>query len=386
VSALRAAGGGSRKARNLGLAALAGFLLLGGAFTAWYVVFVPLGRDILDNDLTLVYIGARIGLEHGWGHIYSLDLQHQLFTLLRPRAPFNDGERFVSPPPAAWLLLPALPLGAAGAVYAWLVVSIAALVAGWWLAAPGTGWRHAVWLIAALAWYPVQYSLSLAQSDLVLLLAVTACWKLGERGRPYAAGVVLGASVLKPQLLLAVPAVLLVAGRWRIAAAWAVTAGALAIVSLAMIGQQGLGDYRSLLDEAQGVTNNRYFTLAFIVGPGALSYVAEAAVLLIGLAGSYLNRKAGLGRLIAIGVVTSALGAGYWHLQDYAILLAAAWLFWRDDPRPGPLRWWPAAVAAAGELAWPLSPLPILLALAVWLAILVLPTPPPRPAGVTAVA
>jgi hypothetical protein len=339
------------------------------------VIVVPLQRDILDNDLTLVYIGARIGLEHGWTHIYSLDLQHQLFAQLRPGAAFNDGERFLSPPPAAGVLVPLTVFGAAGATYAWLVGSVLALVAAWWIAAPGTGSMRILWLIAAFAWYPVQYSLSLAQSDVIILLAAVASWKLADKGKPYLAGAVLAVSVLKPQLTLALPIVLLAAGRWRIAAAWAVTAGILATVSLIVIGEQGLGDYRSLLNEAQHVTNNRYFTPAYILGPGALSYVAQAAVLLLGLAGAYLNRGSGLARLFALGLMTTALGATYWHLQDYSILLGAAWLFWRDEP-PAWQRWWLLVVAVGAELAWPLRPLPILIGLAVWLVCLALPQRP----------
>jgi hypothetical protein len=166
--------------------------------------------------------------------------------------------------------------------------------------------------------------------------------------------------------------VLLAAGRWRIAAAWAATAAILAGISLVAIGGQGLGDYRSLLSEAQQVTNNRYFTLAYVLGPGAASYVAQAVITVIGLVGAYLNRGAGLARLIALGVVTTALGATYWHLQDFAILVVAGWLFWRDNP-PAWQRLWLAVVVLAGELAWPLSPLPMLIALAVWFAFLVAP-------------
>ena len=333
---------------------------------------VPLQKDILDNDLTLVYIGARIGLEHGWSHIYALDLQHQLFGHLRPSAAFNDGERFLSPPPVAWLLVPLTVLGAAGTVYVWLAASLVALVAAWRIAAPGDGRTRALWLIFALAWYPVQYSISLAQPDAIVLLAALACWKLAEKGRPYLAGVVLGASVLKPQLVLALPLVLLVAGRWRIAGAWAVTMAVLAVVSLVVIGQQGLSDYRSLLAEAQHVTNNRYFTPAFVLGPGPLSYVAQAMVVVIGLTGAYLNRRSGLARLFALGLVTTALSATYWHLQDYAMLLGAIWLVWRD-PAPAWQRWWLLVVVVGGELAWPLTPLPILAGLAVWLVCLALP-------------
>ena len=344
------------------------------------VIAVPLQKDILDNDLTLVYIGARIGLEHGWNHIYSLDLQHQLFTQLRPVAVFNDGERFLSPPPAAWLLVPLMFFGAAGVTYAWLLASVLALVAAWWIAAPGTRSERILWLIFAFAWYPVQYSLSLAQSDVIILLAAVSSWKLADRGRPYVAGAVLAVSVLKPQLTLALPIVLLAAGRWRITAAWAVTGGILAVVSVVMIGQQGLSDYRSLLTEAQHVTNNRYFTPAYVLGPGLLSNVAQAVVIVIGLAGAYLNRHSSLARLFALGIVTTTLGATYWHLQDYAILLGAAWLFWRDAP-PNWQRWWLLVVAVGAELAWPLRPLPILIGLAVWLVCLALPQRPRSQGG-----
>lgn len=349
--------------------------MLGGAFTAWFVIFVPLHKEVLDNDLTLVYIGARIGLEQGWSHIYSLDLQHHLFTQLRPAAPFNDGERFLSPPPFAWLVVPLTALGPAGATCVWLALSVASLVAAWWIASPGSGWMRALWLVAALAWYPVQYSLSLAQPALVVLLAVIVCWKLAELGRPYLAGVVLGLSVLKPQLVLVLPLVLLAAGRWKIAAAWAATAGIAALVSMIVIGQQGVGDYRALLAEAQNVTNNRYFTPAFVLGPGFLSYAAQGVVVAAGVAGGLLNRRASLARLFALGLVATALGATYWHLQDYAIMAGAVLLFWRTGA-PSWQRWWLLVVAAGGELAWPLTPLPILVGLAVWLLFLAMPERP----------
>lgn len=307
-----------------------------------------------------------------------------MFTQLRPRAPFNDGERFISPPPSAWVLVPLTILGAAAVVYAWLAASLAALVTAWWIAAPGSGRARLLWLIAVLAWYPVQYSLSLAQPDAIVLLAAVACWMLADRGKPYLAGVVLGVSVLKPQLTLVLPLVLLTAGRWRITAAWAVTVGALAAVSALVIGGQGISDYRALLSEAQHVVNNRYFTPAYVFGPGPLSYVVQAIFVLAGLAGAYLNRRSSLARLFAIGLLCSALGATYWHLQDYTIVAGAAWLFWRD-PAPEWQRWWLVIVAIGGELAWPLTPLPILVGLAVWLVFISLPPRPAIPTSATLV-
>ncbi len=336
------------------------------------MVFVPLHKEILDNDLTLVYIGARIGVQDGWGHIYSLGLQHQLFTELRPSAAFNDGERFLSPPPFAWLIAPLTPLGPAGVTYVWLILSVASVVAAWWMAAPASGWMRGLWLVAAFAWYPVQYSLSLAQPTAVVLLAVVVCWALAERSHPYLAGLALGLSVLKPQLVIAVPVVLLAAGSWKIAAAWAATVGVAALVSVIVIGHQGVDDYRVLLAEAQNVTNNRYFTSAFLLGTGPATYAWQGVVLVTAVAGAFLNRTAGLERLFALGLVATAIGATYWHLQDYAILAGAAWLFWRTNP-PIWQRWWLLVVAIGGELAWPLTPMPILVGLTGWLVFLALP-------------
>jgi len=223
-----------------------------------------------------------------------------------------------------------------------------------------------------LAWYPVLYSLSLAQPDLLLVMLMAAGWRLAEANRPYLAGIVLGLSVIKPQLTIVLPLLLLVSGRWRIATAWVVTAAALAAISLAVIGGQGLSDYRSLLNEAQGVTNNRYFTLAYVLGPGAASYIAQGVVIAIAVAGAYLNRRSTNARVFALGILATTIGATYWHLQDFTILVLAAWLFWRDHP-PAWQRWWLLVVVLGGELAWPLSPLPVLIGVSVWFAFTVAP-------------
>jgi hypothetical protein len=289
--------------------------------------------------------------------------------------PFGDGERFLSPPPVAWLIAPLTLVGPAASFFVWLALSLAALVVAWRLGAPGTRPTRYLWLLGAIAWYPVLYSLSLGQPAMLVLLVVIACWRLAEAGRPYLAGAVLGLSVLKPQLTIAVPFVMLLSGRWRITAGWAATSGVLAIASLLVIGTQGVSDYRSLLAEAQTVVNNRFFTWAYVVGPGPVSYAIQVVVIALGLAAAYANRRASLARLIALGLLVSCVSATYWHLQDFAILVAAAWLFIRDDPPP----WqqvWLVVVAITGELAWPLGPLPVLVSLAVWFAMVAIPRRP----------
>lgn len=352
--------------------ALAWFFLIAIAFTAWFVVVVPLRADFLDNDLTLVFMAARIGLEHGWSHIYSLPLQQQVFAELRPGATWHSGRWSTSPPPYPWLLVPMVPLGPVAAVATWIAIELISLVAAWWIAAPGTGWTRALWLLGALAWYPVLYALSLVQPDFVVILLVAAAWKLTEKRRPFLAGAVLGLSVIKPQLTLLLPLVLLTSGRWRVAAGWAAVAGTLAIVSLIAIGADGFADYRSLLSQVQLIPNSRYFTPAYVLGPGPLGYAFTALAVVVAAVGGYVNRHGSHARVFALGLVATTIGATYWHLQDFSMLVPAAWLFWHDRP-PAWQRAWLLVIVVGAEFAWGLTPLPVLIGVAVWWALLVAP-------------
>jgi hypothetical protein len=95
-------------------------------------------------------------------------------------------------------------------------------------------------------------------------------------------------------------------------------------------------------------------------------------VLIVAAVAAYAQRRAPSDRVFALALVASALGATYWHLQDFTVLVGAAWLFWRTDP-PAWQRAWLVVVALTIELAWPLTPLPLLIAVAVWFACLCVP-------------
>jgi len=360
------------------------FLLIAIGFTGWLAVLQPLRADILDNDLMHIYISATIGRQHGWNHMYSLALQQDLFSMLRPHAVFNDGAWNDAPPPYVWLIAPLTVFSPATAVAVWLAISLLALAACWWIAAPGEGTTRALWLLGALAWYPLLYGLGLVQSDLVMALIIAAAWRLSVSGRQYLAGVVLGLSVIKPQLVLVLPLVLLAAGRWRIVLPWVAVGAIFVLLSIAVLGTDGLSDYRGTLAHQSQMANNRYFTLAYLLGSGPLGYLGPAIVAIVGGVGAYLNRHASYARLFALGIVASMLAATYWHLQDFTILVLAAWLFWRDQP-PAWQRAWLLVVVVGGEFAWGITPLPVLIGLAGWFAFMVAPpTAVPKPAPASA--
>ena len=104
------------------------------------------------EDYRLHAVAAQIGLTYGWSHIYDIALQKLASAGI---GPIDSMHLFVSPPPAAWMvvplawlpipvgylvwsaLIPAQGLDRAKAIAEWLVwipFGSAAIVALWWLA------------------------------------------------------------------------------------------------------------------------------------------------------------------------------------------------------------------------------------------------------------
>ena len=372
--------------RNLLQVGVAYALVATTAITGYWI-FKPVFADPLDEDTLFVVMGARIGLEHGWNHLYDLALQRQYYAMMAPELPFTELARYLHPPPLALLAIPLTLIPLAAAFWVGFGAQLMSLVASWWIAAPGRGLEPArtLYLLGALAWYPVLYQLRTGQPVLLIALALVLSWRLAESNRPWLAGIVLAFCTMKPQLTLWVAPCLLLAGHWRIAVAWTGTAGVLAVGSLALIGWTGLHDYIALLNFARDITFNRFFTLAYVFVTVPASTAAELVVAAFGLFAAYRMRRAPLARIFALGVVTSMLAIPYDHLHDFAILVPAAFLFLRTDP-PSWQRAWLVVVWLTFEFAWPLHPLPMLIAQAGWLLMLAFPLvsrrPASRPAGV----
>jgi hypothetical protein len=204
-----------------------------------------------------------------------------------------------------------------------------------------------------------------------VVFAVAACWRLAESGRPWIAGVVLAIGVVKPQVALLVGPCLLVGGYWRVGAAWVAAAGGLALASIALLGPGGVQDYLSLLNVARHIVYNRYMTLADIVPDPAVTFAQVGAVILT-LVAAYRMRGAPLARVMALGIVGSMVSIPYDHLHDFVVLVPAALLFLRTEP-PLWRRAWLLVIWMSLELVWAITPVPLLLAQLVWMAMIALP-------------
>jgi hypothetical protein len=316
--------------------------------------------DNFHNDLTFYYAAARIGVTHGWPSIYDLRLQQEALQALGSRIQIAELARYISPPPLAWVVLPLtlLPFRAAYAV--WSALLLLALVATWYLVAPGKGRPRLIHLAAALAWLPVIYGLQLGQPEVFVTLGVAGCYTLLRAGRPVLAGVALGALVLKPQLAFLVPAALLVSGRYRAFGASVLAIGLLALAAVLLVGPGGVSAYEQLLSFAAAVPVSRELTIAPLIGNLAAARVVQAAIAIWSLALVYRFRRRGHEWLFVPALVGGIAASPYLHLDDLAMVGLAAWLYLRTSPTP---RWsWvfllALVVAAEGIPIW--GPVPVI--------------------------
>ena len=346
----------SRRIRNLGVAAGAAAATLFAGFDLYQWAAAYRG-DRFHNDFTFYLAAARIGLAHGWPRIYDLGLQQAELDALGSRIQIAELARYISPPPVAWSAVPFTVLPYDAAYWAWSALLVGALVATWWLAAPGAGRARAILLLAAVGWLPVIYGLQLGQPGLFVALGVAGSYALLRSNRPFLAGLALSAAVLKPQLAFLVPLALLAARRDRAFAGAAAGLGALAAASALALGVDGVSAYAARLNFAAGVPVNRELTLAYVLGDAtrpAQVFIAALTMLV-----AYRLRNGGPEWVYVCALVGGMLATPYVHLDDLAMLGVAAWLALRAAV---PAWTWAFVLAGAlvveGEPIW--GPVPVL--------------------------
>jgi hypothetical protein len=334
--------GGAQYRRNLAIAAGAVAAILFAAFDL-YQWAQAYASDNFHNDLTFYYAAAKIGLSHGWQSIYDLRLQQEALDALGSRIQIAELARYISPPPVAWLAVPLTLLPFQAAYFVWSALLLGALGWTWYLTAPGTGRLRLVYLAAAVGWLPVIYGLQLGQPGLFVALGVAGCYALLRSGRPFWAGLALGALVLKPQLAFLVPPALLVGGRYRAFWGSVVAIGVLALIAAVVVGPSGIATYQERLTFAAGVPVNRELTIAGLIGNVSVARVIQILLAIWSLVLVYRLRGRGHEWIFIPVLVGGLVASPYLHLDDLVMLGLAGWLYLRTSPRPG---WsWIAVIA-----------------------------------------
>src|SRR5207245_2633342 len=155
--------------------------------------------------------------------------------------------------------------------------------------------------------------------------------RLARERNDIAAGLALSLVYLKPNTALLIPFALLVAGRYRAFAAWALAGTVLALAALLSMGPDGVAAYiaqlRGQLPEgASNLTVEGAFGVSGTVATALRVIIAVAT-----LATAHRFRRSP-GLAIAAGAVGSLLVVPYLHGSDLCLFGAAAWIVWEERP------------------------------------------------------
>jgi hypothetical protein len=334
---------------------------IGAALLLTYVV-LWLGVSRLDvgrSDFTSVYAGATL-LRQGHGaQLYDESLQAPLHASLLAPGDHEGNLPFVNPPGAALLALPVTALDLPAAYRVWSLLQLVLIGLGVAAAVRAAPWpsrtprevRVAAWAVAT-AGAGAASTLLLGQWDGLLALGVGMAYWSWRRDRAVAAGAWLAAVavIAKPHLFFGVAAFLLLRRDRRALLGAGGAALAVAAVSLALVGPQGVADFARIslggtgrwpLAELLGFSGLFGSWLGSTAAAQALAAVCSAgAVAACGVLGARsrdpLKFETALAGTIALSLVASP------HLLGHDLVLlapAAAWMLARAASLDGGRRW-----------------------------------------------
>jgi alpha-1,2-mannosyltransferase len=360
---------GARRRLWAALGLLVGLILVVWDLLVPAATFFP--EYAVRNDLRLAFAAAMVGLQNGYSHLY--DLAAQQAAIGRLGAGFNP-QPFISPPPLAWLVTPLLAIPFPAALAVWTTLLVVALVWTWFLLAPPEPLTKAAHLVLWLGLFPVAFGVIVGQPGAWVAAAVATSWWLMRREHPVWAGLALSLLVLKPQLAILVPACLLVSGHARTFGAWMVATLLIGLISLALLGPDGVARYRDVLAQTQTAAWDitRRYSISGPLGLSPLLNVTQVVVAATALFAAWRRGHGGPELPMVAGIVGSLLVTPYLAFQDFLMLVVAAWLLLRTRPAP-----WQVGLLVVGyallELALVVLAVPILLAEALLLLSLLWP-------------
>ena len=245
-----------------------------------FVLFPLLpNEDVINSDWPAFATGARLIVSDP-GRLYDLDVQQQVERdVTGGRVLVSPGIHGILPFLApAWVALLAVPfelLGTEIGGRVWIIFGLACLGAGLYLA---TRPRPPAAVLPAFASVPTALLMLNAQLDGIVALGIGAA--LALRSRPYLAGVALGLTLVKPQLVLPLGVAAIAMRQWKVLAGWAAT-GALLLGATLLLNPRWVGDWlgqvRTTVAQVSREVDFAHF--GTLLPPGAQSYAIVALVL-----------------------------------------------------------------------------------------------------------
>ena len=189
--------------------------------------------DVINSDWPAFATGARLIVSNP-GHLYDLEAQQRAESeVTGGRVLVTAGIQGILPFLApAWVALLVVPFDALGTDLGgrlWILAGLICLAVGLYLA---TRPRPPNAILPAFAGVPTALMMLNAQLDGSVALGIGAAVALWSR--PYLAGLALGLTLMKPQLVLPVGVALLLARRWKVLGGWAAPGIALLLPTLVL--------------------------------------------------------------------------------------------------------------------------------------------------------
>ena len=190
-------------------------------------------NDVINSDWPAFATGARLIVEDP-GHLYNFDVQRRMqLEVTGGRTLVGLGISGILPFLApAWVAFFAVPFEALGTELGgrlWILFGLACLALGLLLAVRP---RPPAAILPAFASVPTALLLLNAQLDGLVALGVGAAVALWAS--PWLAGLCLGLTLVKPQLVLPIGAGLVLTRQWRVLAGWTVAGIVLLVAATAL--------------------------------------------------------------------------------------------------------------------------------------------------------
>ena len=312
------------------------------------------GNDVINSDWPAFATGARI-LVSDPGHLYDFDVQRRVqLEVTGGRTLITLGINgilpFVAP---AWVAFFAVPFDLFGTNLGgrlWILFGLSCLAFGLYLAVRP---RAPAAILPAFSSVPTALLLLNAQLDGMVALGIGAA--IAMWSRPYLAGLCLGLTLLKPQLMLPLGVALIASRQWRVLGGWA-TAGVALTAAAAALNPRWIFQWLPALNGPVRPGSREVDLAHFgtLLPAGAQAYaVAVLTAITIAAVVLLARRRREVFRSSAAVLVAGGVLAAPHALPTDLVLVAVALAIW------GEAQWYDWLLLSAGAAIAALLPAPV---------------------------
>ncbi|HET7467557.1 MAG TPA: glycosyltransferase family 87 protein [Candidatus Dormibacteraeota bacterium] len=312
------------------------------------------GHDVINSDWPAFATGAKLAITDP-GHLYDLDAQQRVqLEVTGGRQLVTPGIHgilpFLAPAYVALLAAPFATIGTELGGRLWILFGLACLALALWLVSRPRSLSAA---LPGFAGVPTALLLLNAQLDGIVALGLGAAVALWSR--PFLAGLALGLTLMKPQLILPAGLALIVARRWRVLAGWA-AAGVVLWASFAIFDPLWVVHWLAPVGNTVAPVSREVDLphLGVLLPQAVQTYAVAAISLLTGVAAVLLawRRRTDMPAAVAIVIAGGILAAPH-ALPADLVLVAFALVAW------GRAAWHDWLILSIGAIIAAITPAPV---------------------------